>query len=142
MATTTMSGEESGAAKASAPSCAERRRREVLAFVDAVGASELTVSGALSGSPGVADGLRGQAMELARERGCAVWVGTTKLQVSQNRTVTVVIPFEGEARQHLTDPCFWHLALGQAAACNGCLTGSQMRNVLPACSALFTSNRP
>lgn len=70
------------------------------------GASELDVSRALSASPGMDVAFRSRIMELAEQNRFTVLTGAKKLQARQNRTVTVVIPYEGEARQHLSDPFF------------------------------------
>jgi DNA-binding LacI/PurR family transcriptional regulator len=85
---------------------ADRRRAEVGALAQMTGASELEISRALSGSPGLDAGFRASVMTLAQQHGFSVLVGAQKLHAKQNRTVTVVIPYEGAARQHLSDPFF------------------------------------
>ncbi len=98
--------ESNHAAESAHASCAEIRRAEVRALAQMAGASELDVSRALSGSPGLDAGLRARVMELAQQRGFSLLIGAKKLQARQNRTVAVVIPYQGEARQHLSDPFF------------------------------------
>jgi DNA-binding LacI/PurR family transcriptional regulator len=82
------------------------RRAEVASLARVTGASELDVSRALHGGPDIDAAFRAQVMELARQHGFSVLVGAKKLQARQNRTITVVIPYEGQARQHLSDPFF------------------------------------
>jgi DNA-binding LacI/PurR family transcriptional regulator len=85
---------------------ADARRAEVAALARLTTASELDVSRALSGSPGVDAAFRERILALAQQNGYSVLTGAKKFQARQNRTVTVVIPYEGDARQHLSDPFF------------------------------------
>lgn len=85
---------------------ADARRAEVAALARLTAVSELDVSRALSGSPGVDVAFRERVMNLAQLHGFSVLTGARKFQARQNRTVTVVIPYEGDARQHLSDPFF------------------------------------
>ena len=87
-------------------SCAEVRRAEVAALARMAGAGELEVSRALIGGPGTDAGLRARVVGLAEQHGYAVAIGARKFEARQNRTITVVIPYEGQARQHLSDPFF------------------------------------
>ena len=87
-------------------SCADVRRAEVAALARMTATTELDVSRALSGSPGIDAGFRARIMDLAQQHGLSLLVGARKLQAKQNRTVTVVIPYEGATRQHLSDPFF------------------------------------
>lgn len=68
------------------------------------GVSTATVSRALSHSPLVNPETRERILELARSLRYAVNVGAQNLRMKQNRTVSVLIPFERASRQHLSDP--------------------------------------
>jgi len=70
------------------------------------GVSTSTVSRALSGSKLVNEETRFRIEELARSLSYTVNISAQNLRMKQNRTVAVVIPYDGKTRQPLSDPFF------------------------------------
>lgn len=78
--------------------------------------SVATVSRSLSGSKLVKPETRERVQELARSLNYTINVGAQNLRLGQNRTVAVVVPFDRQTRQHLTDPFFQSILASLADA--------------------------
>jgi DNA-binding LacI/PurR family transcriptional regulator len=70
------------------------------------GVSTATVSRALNKSSLVNTETRERIEKLARSLKYSVNVGASNLRLQRNRTVAVVLPFDAETRQHVSDPFF------------------------------------
>lgn len=92
----------------------EQRRLQMADIARLAGVSTSTVSRALSGSPLVNDETKTRITELARSLNYSINIGAQNLRLRQSRTVAVVIPYEAETRQHLSDPFFLSM-LGSVA---------------------------
>ncbi len=85
---------------------AAQKRLQMADIARIAGVSKATVSRALNHSTLVNEETRKRILELASTLKYTINIGAQNLRLKQNRTVGVVLPFDSDTRQHLSDPFF------------------------------------
>jgi DNA-binding LacI/PurR family transcriptional regulator len=89
-----------------AKSDAESKKIQMVDIARMAGVSTSTVSRALNGSPLINEETRQRIADLAKSLSYSINLSAKNLRSGDNRTIGVVIPYQDQIRQDVTDPFF------------------------------------
>jgi len=88
------------------PTPADHKRLQMADIARLAGVSVSTVSRALNGSTLINPETRQRIEQLARSLNYSINLSAQNLRLQKNQTVAVVVPYDAQSRQHISDPFF------------------------------------
>ncbi len=88
------------------PGSGEMSRLQMVDIAKLAGVSTSTVSRALNGSGLVNEATRKRVTELARSMNYSINIAAKNLRLKQNKTVAIVVPYDANNKQPISDPFF------------------------------------